>query len=237
MRRQVLWPLFGLLLFGLLLFGLLPASAAVAGDFRIVPGQRIGGVVLGMGRASVHARLRAPSASRRLPDGLVVDTWLGHQLLTTDPNSSRRLKRDYLTVFFRRGRAVQIEASAARFTTANGLSAGRSPNAFAEQYPHYRQPHRRRYAPGPDGLGPYEYGPVSEDASSPAGKHFLLYGDAVPQGIAWKYGAWGNLAPEPDPDGPLEAVIVHKPGQIVLLNPNDGLPYAGTGPARKSLDE
>lgn len=62
-----------------------------------------------------------------------------------------------------------------------------------------------------------------------------MYGDAVPQGIAWKYGAWGNLAP--DLDRPLEAVSVHLPGQIVLLNPNDGLPFTGTARARKEADQ
>ncbi len=212
-------------------------SAAFAGDFRIVPGQRIGTVVLGMDRASVHTLLHTPSTTRRLHGGLIVDTWLSHQMLPPSAaQTGNYLKRDYLTVFFRRDHAVQIEVSSPQFTAENGFSTHSSAHDFAGRYPHFQQPHRRRYAPGPNGLGPYEYGSISPDASSPASKHFLLYGDATRQGIAWKYGAWGNLAPEPDPNGPLEAVIVHTPGRTVLMNPNDGMPYAGTGPARKPLD-
>lgn len=232
MQRQLLKAVPGTLC--LLTFLFLLSSAAFAGDFRVIPGRRIGAVVLGRSRVAVHARLHAPSTTRRLRNGLIVDTWLSHALLP--PSAAEHgnyLKRDYLTVFYQSDRAVQIEASAPQFKTPSGLSTRSSSHDFARQYPHYRQPHRLRFAPGPNGFGPYEYGPISPDASSPAGKHFLVYGDAVRQGIAWKSGAWGDLAPDPDPDGPLEAVIVHMPGETVLLNPNDGLPYAGTGPARK----
>ena len=203
------------------------ASVAFAGDFVIVPGQRIGTVTLGMDRTSVHTLLHAPSTTHTAPHGLILDTWLSHQLLTTDPNGFKGMKHDYLTVFFRRGHAVQIEVSATKFKTANGLSTRSSARAFDKQYPHFQEPHKQ-----PDG-NPYVWDNSDPSASSPAAKHFIAYGDAVREGIAWKYGAWGDLAPDPDPNGSLDAVIVHVPGQRVLLNPNDGLPYSGTGPARK----
>lgn len=223
-----------LVLLGLLL--LLLTSAAFAGDFRIVPGQRIGTVVLGMDRTSVHTLLHTPSTTRRLHGGLIVDTWLSHQMLP--PAATQRgnyLKRDYLTVFFRHGHAVQIEVSSPQFKTASGLGTKSSVHAFAAQYPTSRTP---RFAADPAlNWGDFHYNEaaVDPDGSSPVAKHFVFYGDATVQGIAWKYGAWGDLAPEPD-TGRQEAVIVHTPGRTVLLNPNDGLPYAGTGPARKSLD-
>ncbi len=212
------------------------ASVAFAGDFVIVPGQRIGTVTLGMDRTSVHTLLHAPSTTHTAPHGLILDTWLSHQQLKSYEGGRGALKYDYLTVFFRNGHAVQIEASAAKFTTANGLSTHSSANDFAKRYPNYLTPH---FSPNADNHlasgTPYaEYHTRGDPgASSPAGKHFLDYGDAVRQGIAWKYDAWGDMSPDTDPNGSLDAVIVHVPGQRVLLNPNDGLPYSGTGPARK----
>jgi hypothetical protein len=216
----------------LLLVLLLLAPAAFAGDFRIVPGQRIGSVTLGMSRASVHTLLHAPSTTRRV-HGLVVDTWLSHQLLRTSPNGNTvGLKRDYLTVFFRNSHAVQIEVSAPKFKTADGFSTGGLGEDFGGHYSNYRIPH---FAADPSihFLGE-EYAVTGDPAySSPAGKHFVTYGDAVHEGIAWKAGAWGDASPKADPEGSLEAVIVHIPGNAVLLNSNDGLPYSGTGPTRQ----
>lgn len=225
--------IFGLLL-SLQLF--LRSSAAVAGDFRIVPGRRIGSARLGMTPTAVIALLHQPSTTRHAPGGLIVDTWLSHRLVTTDPNGVRGLKRDYLIVLFRQNQAVQIEVSSPQFTMANGLSEVSTGHGFARRFPNHRTP----TFPMQTALhwmgDHYAVSQVDPEASSPAGKHFVVYGDAVHQGIAWKYGAWGDMAPEADPDGPLEAVIVHQPGQRVLLNPNDGLPYAGTAPARKGLE-
>ncbi len=221
--NKFIWPF----LFVLLLL----APAAFAGDFVIVPGQRIGTVTLGLGRASVHTLLHAPSTTRRT-HGLIVDTWLSHQLLKSYEGGKGPLKYDYLTVFFRGGHAVQIEASAPKFKTAGGFSTGGLGEDFGGRYSNYRIPH---FAADPSihFLGE-EYAVTGDSAnSSPAGKHFVTYGDAVREGIAWKAGAWGDASPEADPEGSLEAVIVHEPGQSVLLNPNDGLPYSGTGPAWK----
>ena len=219
--KKLIWPF----LFVLSLF----ASAAFAGDFVIVPGQRIGTVTLGMDRASVHALLHAPSTTHTTPHGMILDTWLNHQQLKSYEGGKGPLKHDYLTVFFRRGHAVQIEVSAPKFKTASGLSTSSSADDFAKQYPNYLTPHFANQT------GPYVNYAVTGDpaASSPAGKHFISYGDAVGHGIAWKYDAWGDMSPDTDPEGSLAAVIVHVPGQTVLLNPNDGLPYSGTGPARK----
>ena len=214
--NKLIWPL----LLAVLLF----APAAFAGDFLIVPGQRIGTVTLGMDRASVHTLLHAPSTTHQA-HGMVLDTWLSHGPAAS-PDARYSLKHDYLTVFFRNNHAVQMEISAMKFKTANGLSTRSSARAFDKQYPHFQEPHKQ-----PDG-NPYVWDNSDPSASSPAAKHFIAYGDAVREGIAWKYGAWGDLAPDPDPSE-MESVIVHLPGQTVLLNPNDGRPYSGTGPARK----
>ncbi len=214
--NKLIWPL----LLAVLLF----APAAFAGDFLIVPGQRIGTVTLGMDRASVHTLLHAPSTTHQA-HGMVLDTWLSHGPAAS-PDARYSLKHDYLTVFFRNNHAVQMEISAMKFKTANGLSTRSSARAFDKQYPHFQEPHKQ-----PDG-NPYVWDNSDPSASSPAAKHFIAYGDAVREGIAWKYGAWGGLAPDPDPSE-MESVIVHLPGQTVLLNPNDGRPYSGTGPARK----
>ena len=216
----------------LMLAFLLLAFAAFAGGFVIVPGQRIGTVTLGMDRASVHTLLHAPSTTHQA-HGLILDTWLSRQQSKSYEGGRGPLKYDYLTVFFRGGHAVQIEVSAAKFKTAGGLSAASSADDFAKRYPNYQTPH---FAADDaihwvgDNFNESAFDP---GASSPAGKHFISYGDAVRQGIAWKYDAWGDMSPDTDPEGSLAAVVVHVPGQTVLLNPNDGRPYSGTGPARK----
>lgn len=82
-----------------------------------------------MDRTSVHVLLHAPTTTRRA-DGLRIDTWLSHQVLTAHPDGIRGLKRDYLTVFFQHGHAIQIEVGAPQFVTAQGLSTRRSPSRF-----------------------------------------------------------------------------------------------------------
>ncbi|MGI4790050.1 MAG: hypothetical protein ACRYFS_14510 [Janthinobacterium lividum] len=219
-----------LLIFALLLL----TSTAFAGDFVIVPGQRIGTVALGMDRTSVHTLLHKPSTTH-MAHGIVIDTWLSHRLLKFYEGGKGALKHDYLTVFFQRSHVVQIEVSAAKFKTASGLSTRSSANDFAKCYPNC-QP--SSFAPDASihlvSVNPYvDYGVTGDpNYSSPAGKHFSSYGDAMKQGIAWKYDAWGDAAPDTDPSGGLAAVIVHVPGKHVLLNPNDGRPFSGTGPAR-----
>ena len=220
MNRPLIWPL--------TLAFLLFAAAVCAGDFMIAPGQRIGTVTLGMDRTSVHTLLHTPSTTHTAPHGLVLDTWLGHQRLKSYEGGKGPLKHDYLTVFFRNGHAVQIEVSAPKFKTASGQSTRSSGSNFAKRYPNYLTPHFAGQS------GPYVDYHVTEDpnGSSPAPKHFISYGDAARLGIAWKYGGWAAGFPDIDPNN-IEAVIVHVPGQAVLLNPNDGLPYSVTGPARK----
>lgn len=206
---------------------LLLSRMAMAGDFQIVPGQRIGTVVLGMDRASVRTLLHRPSATRHLKDGMVLDTWLSK---APRPRSdwTSGFKRDYLTVFFRHGRAVQIEVSSTRFHTARGLSTKSAARRWEKAY----RPYFSDYDNG-DKL-PYVFHNPDPDAGSPASKHYVALEDDVRRGVAWKFGAWGNLAPDPDPNDGLEAAIVHLPGQRVRHNPNDGLPYSGTGPATPS---
>ncbi|MDQ3624813.1 MAG: hypothetical protein M3463_20410, partial [Verrucomicrobiota bacterium] len=54
----------------------------------------------------------------------------------------------------------------------------------------------------------------------PAVKHYVAYEDAADDGIAWRYGAFGNLAPDPDPADSLETIIVHAPGSPFLPDPD-----------------
>ncbi len=221
MSRPLLWPL--------ILTFLLIASAAFAEDFVIVPGQRIGMITLGMSRAAVHTRLSTPSTVRRV-QGMVLDTWLSPLPL---PKSAAEqgiyLKHDYLTIFFQQGHAVQIEVSSPRFRTAAGLSTNSPVRAFEKRYPRHYTP---RFTDSPFVFYYFTAG----DETSPAPKHFVDYGEAlvphetrrrVTLGIAWKYGAWGALAPEPY-EGHQEAIVVYFSGSKVRLNPNDGLSYSGT---------
>lgn len=50
----------------------------------------------------------------------------------------------------------------------------------------------------------------------------MIYEDAAKSGIAWRYGEMGNLAADPDPADPLELIIVHAPGQPLIIDPDGG---------------
>jgi len=61
----------------------------------------------------------------------------------------------------------------------------------------------------------------------------------VDEGIAWRYGAMGNLAPDPDPAyaGDTETLIVHAPGKPLLPDPDGGSRFIWKDdPTRLSTD-
>ena len=196
-----------------------PLQAATSMRFRIVPGERLGSVVLDESPDAAARLLGKPSYVRRLGRGLVIETWLSHgfiplkELSAGDANRKRKVYRHYYSVFFKQRRAVQIEATSPQFSTAGGLSINNSTSLkWQVQYKVYQTIVHTWLASSPD-------------MDSPACKHIMVYGDAIGQGIAWKSGAWGCLAPDPGDEA--EAIVVHRRGHKVLLNPEDADDYAG----------
>jgi len=200
-RRRFLLPL-------LMCFA---AHGAAGAEARIVPGQQIGGATLGMTRRQMHEALGKSAGAVRLDGGIVREDWLSATLAPKSyVEKSLYFKHDFVTVYFRDNHAIQIEASSAAFKTREGLSPASSALKFQERYRGYARidPH---FFTNPDPGG------------CPATKHFVRYEDAVTQGLAWRYGVWGNLSPDLDPERRLEMVIVHRSGEPVFVDPDGGV--------------
>jgi hypothetical protein len=200
------------------------AHVALAADSRIVAGQRIGFAALGMTRQQMHAALGQPDETVRLRSGIVREDWLSKTLAPKSyVEDGLYFKHDFLTAYFRDDRAIQIEVSSATFKTRGGLCTASSAQKFRKRYSSYTRihpPHFRTLHPG----------------GSPAPKHFVSYEDAVSAGIAWRYGAWGGLAPDPDPSSRLEIVIVHQRGEPVFVDPDGGVRLVWKTPPHQLME-
>jgi len=58
----------------------------------------------------------------------------------------------------------------------------------------------------------------------PATKIFGDYDDAVSEGVAWYFSCTGDLAPDPDPEGPV-TVAVHEANKPVIVDPDGAEVY------------
>jgi hypothetical protein len=177
--------------------------------FDVIPGERIGSAVLGVTCQEMHRTLGQPDISDRLGGGVTREDWLDPAIAPNfNPPEGFYYKYYFLTVYFRDARAIQIEASSPRCKTKEGLSTASGAQKFADRYRSFT-----RVTP------PVFFNP--DPAGYPAAKHFVTYDDAVGDGIAWRYGAWGNLWPDPDPNR-VEVVIIHFPGEPVFVDPDGG---------------
>ena len=185
------------------------AHVASASDPRIVPGQQIGNALLAATRERIHEVLGEPHETVRLDTGIVREDWLSKDIAPKSyVEAGLYFKHDFLTVYFRDDHVIQIEVSSATFKTPEGLCTASGAGKFRERYSDFTRihpPHFRNPDPG----------------GCPAPKHFVAYEDAVSAGVAWRFGAWGGLAPEPDPRR-LEIVIVHRRGEPVFVDPDGG---------------
>ena len=192
------------------LIAYLATHVASAGDPKIVPGQQIGDAVISATRQQMHKALGKPTESIRLDSGVVREDWLGKDIA---PKSYVEVglyfKHDFMTIYFRDDHVIQIEVSSATFKTPEALCSTSGAEKFRERYPDYTRIYPPHFSnPDPGGC--------------PAPKHYVAYDDAVSAGVAWRFGAWGGLAPEPDPSR-LEVVIVHLRGEPVFVDPNGGI--------------
>jgi hypothetical protein len=195
--------------FFLVLFVFFATHFAQAADFLIVPGQRIGAAVLGMTRPQMAEALGKPEATVLLEGGVLREDWLSKAIAPKlYVEKGLFFKHDFVTVYFRDGRALQVEVSSAAFKSKEGLGTATAVSKFWERYPGYTRISTLAFRnPDPSGC--------------PAPKHSVPYEDAMSKGIAWRYGAWGGLAPDPDP-GRLEIVIMHRRGEPVFVDPDGG---------------
>jgi hypothetical protein len=181
-------------------------AKSVASAWLIVPGQRIGKVKIGMPRQTVQQLLGTPRSSAHLQDGALLERWASSK--PSEKSLELFYLADFVTVYYRDGRVVQIDASSPSFKLVNGLSTLNSANDFAGIYPTSSVWEKKLT---------YLH---KDDGGIPATKHFVCYDDATEKGIAWRYGWWGNLAPDGDPASPLEMISVHVPSTPALIDPD-----------------
>ncbi len=212
--NQTSSPIFLLMLIGILAWFAIPATA---GDFLIIPGQRVGSVALGQSRTSVHGLLHAPQLVRNLPGRIIEESWVSRlSPVQQHPyeNDERYWKFFFVNIYFRQGQVVQIEINSPQFRTRSGLSTNSPAALFEKRYQPYHSSDLK------SGF-PLMYGTRDREGGFPGYKHYVRIEDASQVGLAWRYGSWGDLAPEPDPDVQ-EVIIVYRPGQRAILEPDAG---------------
>ena len=96
----------------------------------VVPGKSLGKVSLGMTPAQVHRLLGKPDKTLRLKNGLLDDVYKAKKTRVKVLGDFRQTVRDTVEVLYRRGRAVQLEATSPVFETASGLSTGSDVDAL-----------------------------------------------------------------------------------------------------------
>ncbi len=204
-------------------------SFAADNDWRIVPGKRIGRIAIGMERAQVLRLLGAPNREDDLDylndngqkleylnekregeyAGILRDDWTQPLPLTKGEDASRTMA-DFVSVYFRNLRVVQIDEDVPRFKTTDGLSCINTGIQWRKRCPKYAESFHKFYHQS-------QYG-------WPAAKIFTDYDDVVSDGVAWYFSVMGDLAPDPDPHSSV-AVVVHEPGKPVIIDPDGGGRY------------
>ena len=209
---------------------ILTAAGIVRGEdsaWLIVPGRSVGKVSLGMDQAEVFRLLGAPgmqndfeATDRRanflgqgragevpVVKGVTQSDWVT-PLPLPGKHDQAGYFCDFLTVYVRDDKVVEVEVRSSRFHDAHGLSSAKTAVKWREQYGHGETLYCKCPHPSAGGI--------------PATKRFLFYEDAAGAGVALRCACFGNLAPDPDPDGELDTIIVHAPGEKVLVDPDGG---------------
>lgn len=200
------------------------AAAVESGStkYLVRAGIGVGSLKLGMSvNDPLLQHLHKPTRIMKAAGGVTVWRWLGSAPVPPHIISDKQLLGNYLTIFIQKGKIVQIEVSSESFHTPKGYSTANSAQDFQKLFGHINGAVYERL--------------IMDDPtdSLPASKHFVAYEDDKSAGIAWKYGTWGNMGPEPDPTTGVESLIVHIKGRAVICDPNDSLPYSGTWPLTK----
>lgn len=178
MKHQILYTLLTASLIGITNA---PAQAQQTPDnLRVVPGERIGRVFLNDTNATVQRRLGKPAKNFDLGGGLSSELWRSDDSGNT------------IEVVYRKGRAVQIEATSAVFKTYSGYSTASSIGSWIKAF---KEKGRRSR---------YYYDKIGSE---------MGYLDYVGSGVAVECNGVGDVeGPGIDPI----TVIVHPKGKRVI---------------------
>lgn len=181
--------------------GLLLSATIAQADTKVVPGVRIGNAKLGASRTATRKALGAPSKTFNLGSGLTSDLWRSK----TGKSSEGKLYT--FEVVYRKGVAVQIEATSPRFSGPDALSTDSSYESITRSYPKLK---RRSYtAPRTKSQGDTVYPDTH-------------YYDDTAHGLAWEFITYDDETMEGERP---HTIIVHRRGYRVL--PDKGLKPAG----------
>lgn len=196
-------------------------AGATDTDWRIIAGQRIGRISIGMERAAVLRLLGAPEREDDLEylaandgGGAPFKNTLRDDWITPVPISGRPAElggvfmANFVTVYFTDRRVAQIEVRLPRFKTADGLSSASTGIEWQKRFPHYKESFHKF--------------PHTSAGGFPATKRFIDFDDDVEDGIAWRKAAMGDLAPDPSAEERVETVAVHAPGKPMIIDPDGG---------------
>jgi len=217
-------------LFLISLCGMLAVQGFGAGnDWRIVPGERVGQITMGMERAEVIRLLGTPGREDDLEylydkgqkleylkprkegeyKDLLRDDWTVPIRWPNGKEEEYHMENmaNFVSIYFRNLRVVQIDVNVGRFKTREGLSAESTGIAWQKRFPKYTETFHKYFHQSAGGW--------------PATKIFGDYDDAVSEGVAWYFSCTGDLAPDPDPEGPV-TVAVHEANKPVIVDPDGG---------------
>ena len=161
---------------------------------QVVPGASLGKIKLGMSTAQVKKIMGTkPTAEGAIDSSTQEMVWVGKT--RTEPGFRRR---EFFSVFLRRGKVVQIEASSPVYKTESGLSSDSTWRQFVSEFPGGKLK-ARTY-------------PWDEES-------LVLYaGDHVANGITWVRGAIGkDMPPAPDRSRKIDFVAVHPVDQEFIF--------------------
>lgn len=151
----------------------------VISNTRVVPGVSIGRVSLGEAQDAVRRKLGAPTVSFGLNNGLTSDLWRAASAKRWDGQAHT------FEVVYRRGVAVQIEATNPIFTTSRGLGLKSSDEAWQRAFGKRDENKQYKYTGGKRDQGyddwiasgfalEYQFLPGGAAAEAPIQMHTLI---------------------------------------------------------------
>ena len=146
-----------------------------------------------------------------IPHGVTENDWITRRPVPVEAHhgdAANVYLCDFVTVYVHDGKVVQIEVRVARFHTTDNLSLATTGANWRKRFPHTEIFSCKYLQPSVGGI--------------PAPKHFLAFEDAVQDGIGWRTSGFGGLEPDDDPDGAVDTIIVHAPGEKLLPDPDGG---------------
>jgi len=194
---------------------LVPLSFAADEDSLIVPGRGVGKITLGMEHNALIKLLGTPTREDDLEDrnenaemkDLLRDDWVVSLPVPDEANSpSGRFMADFVTVYSRDRKVVQIEVRGKRFKTQSGLSIISTGLEWKKAFPGSTFVHHQFHHASAGGW--------------PAPKIMADDDDAKAAGIAWRLIAMGSASPDTDPAEPVDVIMVHAPNVPLIVDPD-----------------